>query len=595
MIEKGYYHNHLLVLLLLFLVALLCYFTGLNSLYLPSNGDEMVYSRIARLTGQSGDWLPLVSDLGSMRNTKPPVLFWQAMLAGDWGQSWQLWRLRLPAVFYSVAVAVGVGAVAWRLAQLTQLMPQRAAAEQSASALSPQVVGLTAACVYLCFFSSFRYGRPYLTSAAETFWLCLPFGFVLWRSVNKSANKPFVWPSALASVAFGLYWGVGLLYKSFALVLPTAAGLWLALLILAARPQAAWWKQVWPATWRVGLMSSVAVALFAMWFAVDPDPAAVWREFVVGENMGKVAPAATSGARSVAIAVAVQALAWVENAGPLAGVMLGLIVWLAQRGFWRASPPSHIALAAWALVWLAVFCLPEQRSARYVIPAMPALAVLLALNWHRIGRGWFVASMALCVPVIVVLAALANGSDALGIASAAESLLAGVIGTAALVIVLAGLMRPAWTRTCAVAVSLFTYALLNATLAPFNGPAGQFNAFELPTAQAPTKIAVPSSFNAQHERYRFTGLPLVNVALLPYASTRDEAKLAELLASHSAVVWQAHGTQSAPACVTEKRCQIVAQRWDIRSRHQSGEIRLDNLLQPAQWAFAREWVLVRQD
>ena len=72
--------------LLLFLIFCVCYLTGLDSLYLPSNGDEMVYSRIARLTAGSGQWLPLVSDLDHMRNTKPPLLFWQAIAVGDWGR-----------------------------------------------------------------------------------------------------------------------------------------------------------------------------------------------------------------------------------------------------------------------------------------------------------------------------------------------------------------------------------------------------------------------------------------------------------------------------------------------------------------------------
>ena len=31
------------------------------------------------------------------------------------------------------------------------------------------------------------------------------------------------------------------------------------------------------------------------------------------------------------------------------------------------------------MVWLVIFSIPSQRSARYVIPAMPALAMLLAL------------------------------------------------------------------------------------------------------------------------------------------------------------------------------------------------------------------------
>src|SRR5674476_862669 len=65
--------------LALLAVALLVYAFGLGGQYNPSNGDELVYTHIARLTAESGHWLPLVSDLDHMRNTKPPLLFWQAM------------------------------------------------------------------------------------------------------------------------------------------------------------------------------------------------------------------------------------------------------------------------------------------------------------------------------------------------------------------------------------------------------------------------------------------------------------------------------------------------------------------------------------
>ena len=68
-------------------VAVLClavvtYFFGLDSLQIPKNGDEFPYAHIARLTAESGHWLPLQSTLDHMRNTKPPLLFWQGILQG---------------------------------------------------------------------------------------------------------------------------------------------------------------------------------------------------------------------------------------------------------------------------------------------------------------------------------------------------------------------------------------------------------------------------------------------------------------------------------------------------------------------------------
>ena len=47
---------------LLLLIALL-YLFGLGGPFAPTNGDEMVYIHIARMTAQSGHWLPLQSEL----------------------------------------------------------------------------------------------------------------------------------------------------------------------------------------------------------------------------------------------------------------------------------------------------------------------------------------------------------------------------------------------------------------------------------------------------------------------------------------------------------------------------------------------------
>jgi 4-amino-4-deoxy-L-arabinose transferase-like glycosyltransferase len=141
--------------LALLVLAVGLYFFGLGSFFAPTNGDEMVYIHIARLTAESGHWLPLVSDLDHMRNTKPPLLFWQALVAGNWGTNWSLFALRLPSVVYTLLTA---SAVAWTTQRLS----------------GKWRIACLAAVIYLAFFSSFRYGRVYLTSAPETFWLALP-------------------------------------------------------------------------------------------------------------------------------------------------------------------------------------------------------------------------------------------------------------------------------------------------------------------------------------------------------------------------------------------------------------------------------------
>ena len=79
---------------------------------------------------------------------------------------------------------------------------------------------MLAAVIYLAFFSSFRYGRVYLTSAPETFWLALPMWWVLWLRLRGPAPGSAAQLGALAYTLFGIAIGLGAAYKSFALIAP---------------------------------------------------------------------------------------------------------------------------------------------------------------------------------------------------------------------------------------------------------------------------------------------------------------------------------------------------------------------------------------
>ena len=153
--------------------SIMVYATGLGGQYIPTNGDELVYAHIARVTASTGHWLPLASELDNMRNTKPPLLFWQAIVAGNWGVNWQMATLRLPSLIYTLLITAGV---AFAVKRITRDTPR----------------ALLAACLYLAFFSTFRYGRPYLTSAPETFWLALPIFGLLWHVSSKSIDRKSV-------------------------------------------------------------------------------------------------------------------------------------------------------------------------------------------------------------------------------------------------------------------------------------------------------------------------------------------------------------------------------------------------------------------
>ena len=575
---------------LLLALAVAIYSLGLGNPYIPTNGDEMVYAHIARLTAAAGHWLPLASELDHMRNTKPPLLFWQALLAGDWGRHWTLAALRTPSLAYTLLLAALVAATV-----------QRITGSVARAAL--------AACVYLAFFSTFRYGRPFLTSAPETFWLSLPMFWLLWQRLRQPAGDGSdTVPGWWAHTAFGLAIGLGLAYKSFALVAPVAATLWCARLATEPRLDG---RVLWRATLQVAWSVTLALALFGLWFVLDPDPQAVWQEFVLAENAGKMA--SNEGYWQVALrggdgSMAAQLLAYVQNAGLLAFVVLGLLPVALAR--WRAglqgtAPPlpAHARiLLVWLAVWLLVFMLPSQRSARYLIPVMPALACVIALGWQRIGRLWFVLCLPLCALMLLVLGRIAWVAHELGVASGGECLAALAAALAGLLLVLAGLLRAAWSRACSVAACLAVYACLGLSTAPLNGPAGHYPADALANpatqvAQGPkgARVAVPSNFNGQFERFQFL---LPGHRFAPYdsgarASTAPGAKeLAGLLAQHDAVVWlQASAAETSPPCLPS--CTLLGTRWELKGRHRSGEITLANLWYPQQWLFRREWLLRR--
>ena len=568
----------------LLILAVLIYALGLGGQYNPSNGDELVYTHIARLTAASGNWLPLVSDLDHMRNTKPPLLFWQAMVAGDWGRNWNLAALRLPSLLYTLLLAAAVAWSTWRVSGSTRS-------------------ACIAACLYLAFFSSYRYGRSYLTSAPESFWLGLPMFWLLWQRGRSDARSARPTPAApldwLIHIVFGLALGLGLAYKSFALIAPAAATLWCAQLLSAPRPN---WRALLQTTLKVGLSATLALGVFALWFVLDPNPAAVWQEFVIGENAGKLSNA--QGYWHTALwgggfSIWAQLLAYVQNAGLLALVVLGwMLLGLRTRFHWADNTQSaqRVILLTWLAVWLIVFTLPSQRSARYLIPAMPALAILLALEWQRIARIWFLLSLLLCGVLIGGLGRIAWAAHELGIGSGLELSLTLFTVAAGLLLVLAGTFKPAWTRACSLAASLAVFACFSLSTAPLNGADGLYG-HEVMAQLRQARVAVPNGFNGQFERFEFL---LPGNRFIAYDSDErasvgaTASDLQRLLAGHDAVIWlQSNPQELTPACTPA--CRVLGSRWEVKGRHQSGEINWSNVWYPQHWLFRREWLLANAD
>lgn len=585
--------------------ALALYLWGLGSPYAPTNGDEMVYIHIARMTAESGHWLPLQSELIGTRNTKPPLLIWQAMAAGDWGQQWSLFALRLPSVVYTFATTALLAFFAYQLAGLSPT-----AKDSSDEHTSKLRTACVAAALYLLFFSTFRYGRAYLTSAPETFWLALPMWWVLWlrmrgedASISTSVGQrpQLGW---LAYTLIGIAMGLGAAYKSFALLAPSAAAIWCAVLLSAPGGPRWHWSSIWRTSAGLAWSTLLGLAIFALWFVLDPDPSAVWQEFVVAENAGKMSGgqgywhAALYGAYPMWT----QLLAYPANAGLLFFPVLGFCLWALYQCVkplrLRQLPAGQWVLLAWLVVWLVVFTIPSQRSERYVIPAMPAIAIAMALCWQRLPRLWFWITLLICVPALVMLGRIGWVMGELQIASTSEVTITLIAACAGLVGAMAGFASKKWLRYGSLLACLTVYGTFGLMVAPLSGPSADYSP-DIEARMRGQRVAVPNGFTGQYERFHFV---LHGARITPYdAEGRNTGalypelpapqRLDRLLQEFDAVVWlQNDLAQSEPSCLP--RCQVIASRVHVKSRHKDGEVTLDNLWYPQSWLFRKEWLVV---
>jgi len=563
----------------------LAYLFGLGGDHIPRNGDELVYANIARLTAASGHWLPLQSAWDFMRNTKPPLLFWQAMVAGGWGEHWTLLNLRLPSVAYTWGITLMVALLTWKIVRSDAPSPDGATAvQQNRHAMT---MGAIAALVYLSFFTTYRYGRPYLTSAPETFWLFGVFFAIAWSPAKLLASR---WGFPLIA---GLAVGIGCLYKSFVMVAPV--GFALALCYQAVGAQTPPWK-----VFRSGIVQDVVkvivicalgLGVFGLWFAIDPQPGEVWREFVVGENAGKMNNArgyfktAFSGGSGILTILT----GYFSNALFLLPLSIGCFVaaWRSYRqrkGTAQTISDAEKIMWLWLLALALVFMLPTQRSTRYLIPAMPALAVVMALYWQRIGRIWFSLTLIVCMVGLLAMGLIGYGAVRATQNPWVLSPLFWLYVAGAALACGAGLLRKTWTRPIA-SLSAFSvlFALAWVTY-PFNGELGRFKP-ETNALLVGQTVQVPSNFNGHFERYEFI-IPGAKVKDYFAAQPVDYTDVESLFKTSRYVLVQRRIGQAPCA-----GCRIIDERWDLRSRQDENDGFMAALKTPETYWYAKEYLV----
>ena len=497
---------------------------------------------IVRMTADSGVWLPLQSEMDRIKNTKPPLLFWQGIASTGWASQWSLSSLRWPSLVYTASTAFFLFLAARRFSGKTQ-------------------TGLLAGLVWLSFFASYRYGRPFLTDPPAVFWLSIPFMAMLYW--GKSAFESKLLFPLLAAICFGL----ALLSKSFAYIVPAS----LALSLYYWR-----WRE-WSIPkflihdfTKVVLIAVLALGIFALWFALDPFPEAVWKEFVLGENVGKFEARSSNylldlirGGDSIWMLL----LTTLANAGLFFFVLISAL-WQCWRNRRFLSLEESLLLLLVA-AFLLIFSLPSQRSGRYLLPVMPAFAALIALYWDRLPLWGFRAALLL---QFIILSALIwvggnlQASHFLGQVGAwAYSSWHWALMVISLMVTLAGLFRKNLGKTIALAGCFLCYCALTSSLSPLEGALGRFNPATIQAVQD-QEVWIPCDYRAKDEEYR---LLLPGAKLHGYLA-KDAGNGDALLNAYPLVAVQTPLGLTPQICET---CKIVGGRMEMRARHSDEEIK----------------------
>lgn len=526
---------------LILLLGVFTYLYGLDSRFAPKNGDEYPYMHIVRMTADTGQWLPLQSEMEGIKNTKPPLIFWQGIASTNWASDWTLANLRWPSVLYTGLTAFFLFLAVRRFSGKTQ-------------------TGLLAALVWLSFFATYRYGRPFLADPPEVFWVSLPFFAVLYWGKSAFESK-FFFP-----LLAGLCFGFALFAKSFAYIVPASFALGLYY----------WrWRQ-WSIPqvlirdlYKLILIAVLALGVFTLWFALDPYPEAVWNEFVLGENAGKFAARQSSyimdlirGGDSIWLLF----LTTIANAGLFSFVLISTLMqcWRARRFLDLEEVLLLLLIAAFFIV----FSMPGQRSGRYLLPVMPAFAALIALYWDRLPLWGFRIALLLQLLVISLLIWIGGNlqfSQFMGDAGSwAYSYTHWVLMTVSLLVVLVGLLRRNQTKVLSLAACFLVYCALTSSLVPLEGRLGRYSPQTI--AQVDGKdVWIPCDYRAKDEEYRLL-LPGAN--LYGYLA-KDASDISTLTAGYPLVV--VHAPLGVVLALCES-CQIVGQRMEMRARHSNEEI-----------------------
>ncbi len=345
------------------------------------HGLAQLYARALSVGGPEGLWQTLRASPVEW----PPAsfLFYGVLgaLGGEQAQALRMWGVLFIPLMLAGVYLLGRPLVGRRAATL-------------AAVLAVLSFGVTA---------MIRYVSMDLPSAVVVLWANL--------ALTRARRLDRPGPAAL----LGLAWGLCLLTR-------VQASFFVAGPAMAVALHALWRAPAWAARLRVllhlGLAAGVAAAVSSPWWYGHLE--IIWGASTAHLDPNEIAPRGNPGllyglayyprelATEAGLAVAACAAA--------AGVMLGVRTWR-RRPSPAAWRPVWLVLLPWILGGVVGCAVGVHREARYILPAVPAVALLAALALTRLPRRFFGVAGAAVL--------LATAVPSLGLAGIAHSQLLG--------------------------------------------------------------------------------------------------------------------------------------------------------------------------
>ncbi len=322
------------------------FFYGIGSFGLIG-ADEPRYAQVAREMLERHDWITPVLG-GHPWLEKPPLYYWQAMLAYSlFGVSDV--AARVPSAVDATLLVIAVYLFFRRY---------RGGVEVDAALITASCAGVIG------------YARAASMDMALT--ATFAVGLLAWWAWRESAQKVYL-------ALFYLLMGLGMLAKGP--VAPFLAGIVIGLCAAATRE----WRMVARMLWLPGIFLSCVIAL--PWYAaVQMRNPQFFREFILQHNLARFSTNLYHHPEPFWYYVPVTALAllpWI--------VFVAVAVAQPLRAWWGERKSSQIDLelqfsmfaSIWLIVPLIFFSLSQSKLPGYILPVVPAGAVLLAEYLRR--------------------------------------------------------------------------------------------------------------------------------------------------------------------------------------------------------------------